>query len=234
MFLSFDSLLSSSSQATAYERHSSLYSISQTSSPRPSRTNDDRGRVANVGKRRWGLLKNMIPFTSVPSDRPPPQPLVTNPLVGKESLWSAISHRTQIRAESRLDRSNKKSFILDSEQSHRNAAYKRHSFKFSLEWIDKNINVVERERQIHSPRLPITVQMSSQTLQDDAPTLKPCEPVGDALGPSKYIGRALAEWSDIIKECQDFFEKRRNEGVPTSFMVETPTLGVESIRKYKQ
>ncbi|KAB8228594.1 uncharacterized protein BDW43DRAFT_290983 [Aspergillus alliaceus] len=48
---------------------------------------------------------------------------------------------------------------------------------------------------------------------------------------SKYVGRALAEWAQIVSECDSFFARRRDEGVPCDRMVETPTLGVESFRK---
>lgn len=48
---------------------------------------------------------------------------------------------------------------------------------------------------------------------------------------SKYAGRALAEWAFVVSECDSFFSRRREEGVPTYGQVETPTLGVESFRK---
>ncbi|KAF7589464.1 hypothetical protein BBP40_004262 [Aspergillus hancockii] len=53
----------------------------------------------------------------------------------------------------------------------------------------------------------------------------------DSLVASKYAGRALAEWAQIVSECDSFFARRRDEGVPCDRMVETPTLGVESFRK---
>jgi hypothetical protein len=59
----------------------------------------------------------------------------------------------------------------------------------------------------------------------------PAQPSHDHLVPSKYAGRALAEWAHIVSECDSFFARRRDEGVPTDRMVETPTLGVESFRK---
>ncbi|KAJ6138372.1 hypothetical protein N7471_004858 [Penicillium samsonianum] len=59
----------------------------------------------------------------------------------------------------------------------------------------------------------------------------PSQPSYDHLVPSKYAGRALAEWAHIVSECDSFFARRRDEGVPTDRMVETPTLGVESFRK---
>ncbi|KAJ6011332.1 hypothetical protein N7451_002744 [Penicillium sp. IBT 35674x] len=59
----------------------------------------------------------------------------------------------------------------------------------------------------------------------------PFQPVYDNLVPSKYAGRALAEWAHIVSECDSFFARRRDEGVPSDRAVETPTLGVESFRK---
>ncbi|RDW86363.1 DUF1765 domain-containing protein [Aspergillus mulundensis] len=53
----------------------------------------------------------------------------------------------------------------------------------------------------------------------------------DKIASSKYAGRALAEWAQIISECDSFFSRRRDEGVPNDRMVETPTLGVEGFRK---
>ncbi|KAI9367425.1 hypothetical protein BJX61DRAFT_305524 [Aspergillus egyptiacus] len=53
----------------------------------------------------------------------------------------------------------------------------------------------------------------------------------DKLASSKYAGRALAEWAQIVSECDSFFSRRRDEGVPNDRMVETPTLGVDGFRK---
>ncbi|KAG2412280.1 hypothetical protein HFD88_009837 [Aspergillus terreus] len=55
--------------------------------------------------------------------------------------------------------------------------------------------------------------------------------LNDTLAGNKYAGRALAEWAQIVSECDSFFARRRDEGVPCDRMVETPTLGVESFRK---
>ncbi|PGH35151.1 hypothetical protein GX50_01963 [[Emmonsia] crescens] len=48
---------------------------------------------------------------------------------------------------------------------------------------------------------------------------------------SKYAGRALAEWTLVVCECDNFFARRRDEGVPSDDAVEIPILGVESFRK---
>jgi hypothetical protein len=49
---------------------------------------------------------------------------------------------------------------------------------------------------------------------------------------AKYAGRALAEWAQIVKECNNFVERRRSEGVPGLKAMEVPMLGVEGFRKF--
>jgi hypothetical protein len=65
------------------------------------------------------------------------------------------------------------------------------------------------------------------------PEIKPQKPAAEDLRTAKYSGRALAEWALIVTECQNFFERRKGEGVPHNRLVETPTLGVESFRMYR-
>jgi hypothetical protein len=62
-------------------------------------------------------------------------------------------------------------------------------------------------------------------------SLGSAKPEGAAANSSRYAGRALAEWAIIVHECQNFFERRKNEGVPSNKWVETPTLGVEAFRR---
>lgn len=65
----------------------------------------------------------------------------------------------------------------------------------------------------------------------DSPLPELPSPAYDHLVASKYAGRALAEWAHIVSECDSFFARRRDEGVPSDRMVETPTLGVDNFRK---
>jgi hypothetical protein len=57
------------------------------------------------------------------------------------------------------------------------------------------------------------------------------QPIGTAATSSRYAGRALAEWTFVSHECQNFFDRRKNEGVPLNKYVETPTLNVEAFRR---
>lgn len=58
------------------------------------------------------------------------------------------------------------------------------------------------------------------------------KPNVESMPNARYAGRALAEWAQIVGECQGFFERRKDEGVPVNRLVETPTLGVESFRMH--
>ncbi|KAL1913266.1 hypothetical protein Sste5344_000814 [Sporothrix stenoceras] len=62
--------------------------------------------------------------------------------------------------------------------------------------------------------------------------IQPVEPKGhDALLRAKYAGRALAEWSLVVNECNSFIDRRRDEGIYGLKDVEVPTLGVEGMRR---
>lgn len=74
------------------------------------------------------------------------------------------------------------------------------------------------------------VQLDPSDPSDPTASPKPLSSF-DSLVASKYAGRALAEWAQIVTECDSFFSRRRDEGVPCDKLVETPTLGVESFRK---
>ena len=54
----------------------------------------------------------------------------------------------------------------------------------------------------------------------------------ESMKRAKYAGRALAEWSLVVAECNNFVERRRAEGVPSLKWVEVPTLGVEGFRRF--
>lgn len=102
-------------------------------------------------------------------------------------------------------------------------------FKFSLEMHPKAHHPVAM--RLMPPRLPLAAQLYLQSDSSDEPVIQAAEPVGDAKARSTYSGRALAEWTCIIMECQNFFERRKSEGVPANKHVETPTLGVEVFGK---
>ncbi|THZ19122.1 DUF1765-domain-containing protein [Aureobasidium pullulans] len=102
-------------------------------------------------------------------------------------------------------------------------------FKFSLEMHPKAHHPTAMRLQ--PPRLPLAAQLYLQDGDSEDTIVKAVEPVGESKAQATYSGRALAEWTCILMECQGFFERRKGEGVPTNKHVETPTLGVEVFSK---
>lgn len=60
---------------------------------------------------------------------------------------------------------------------------------------------------------------------------QPLQPVGVFKERATYSGRALAEWSIVVHECNSFIDRRRDEGVCGLRDVEVPSLGVENLRR---
>lgn len=65
----------------------------------------------------------------------------------------------------------------------------------------------------------------------DRQVVLPIEPVGVFKARATYSGRALAEWSIVVHECNSFIDRRRDEGVSGLRDVEVPSLGVENLRR---
>lgn len=107
--------------------------------------------------------------------------------------------------------------------------HRNFSFKFSLEFLSKQH--AAGPVRLMAPRLPLAAQsyLQAQSPEINSPLYmsRALEPKGESKVHAKYAGRALAEWMVVVAECQNFFERRRNEGVPANRYVETPTLGVE-------
>ena len=78
---------------------------------------------------------------------------------------------------------------------------------------------------------PLPLQQPLPSVQPPSPYPVPKAAAYDKVVASKNVGRALAEWGIIVTECDSFFARRRDEGVPCDRLVETPTLGVEFFRK---
>ncbi len=55
------------------------------------------------------------------------------------------------------------------------------------------------------------------------------KPTGPYASTAVYVGRALAEWSMVVSECNSFVDRRRDEGVLGLSEVEVPTLSVEGL-----
>ena len=132
------------------------------------------------------------------------------------------------------------SFGGSARHSHEQAAtqsgFKEAYFRFSLEAVDKHRGGMPREYHKFPPHLP----GQYQSLLDQRPDIRVSEdsgvsgitrPTQKLTQSSRYAGMALAEWYLVVNECQNFFERRRREGVPSNALVETPALYVESMKR---
>jgi hypothetical protein len=233
VFHSFDGVFSPlSNQPTAYREHSSLAQLSQVDSTL-SRLDSDQ----SPPKKRWGLFRNMLPFSSPLSDSlksedgadtPGPTPSTTTPssLVtnGENSGGSPTQRKAKVTSKDAAD-------ITQNGREQDTSQHRHRAFKFSLEWVEKPGHA-GKDRRLSPPRLPMPAQVFLQAKGCTTNhTLDREEPVTRSSEYSKYSGRALAEWALVVTECQNFFERRKAEGVPTDKLVETPTLGVETFRK---
>ncbi|KAF2453289.1 hypothetical protein BDY21DRAFT_293183 [Lineolata rhizophorae] len=251
-FLSFDGLMSPSrtNQSPTLMRQPSLSAVPDTASISRSST-DSSDLDEDSSKKKWGLLRTIIGSTSKSRSKsrsPDPPRHGSGTTSGKGGgngngngggggipssgpLGGTAGNRRTSDASS--DSSSSSQQIL---------THRAFCFKFSLEWIDKRFPAPGNIR-LHPPRLPMPAQMFLQQQQRAVATADQASPArsgsgagaerpeGPAAGSSRYAGRALAEWSLLVNECQCFFERRKNEGVPTNKLVESPTLGVESFRK---
>lgn len=60
---------------------------------------------------------------------------------------------------------------------------------------------------------------------------KPLKPSGIYAKNAVYCGRALAEWSQVVSECNIFTERRQDDGILRLCDVEVPLLKLEGFRK---
>lgn len=222
-FLTFDAILSSASstRTSPYQSHNAQELASPSNASQPSKGIEDTDKSQDGGKKRWSLFKSIIPSSS-PKDRPKTS--------SAKSTLAASQSSPPPRHGSAEGSASKTAMNGTAGPA---PSYRTLSFKISLEWIDQDINnPAGRDRRLYPPKLPLPAQLSLQTRQsEDTRDNSPLEPLGVTAGPSKYAGRALAEWAILITECQNFFERRKAEGVPSYQLVETPTLGVDPFRK---
>ncbi|KAL8769986.1 MAG: hypothetical protein Q9209_004233 [Squamulea sp. 1 TL-2023] len=213
MFLTFDSILSqpSSTQPTAYERHSSLNTLTNTKEALANK------KSPSVGRKSWSILRNIIPFSTSATD---------------SSLSNVRQNTTKTKSSNQPTPSNiggppSTNHAVRQE----NSMFQAYSFKFSLEWIGDEKSPFGKEQYLYRPQLPISSSKPLAPPDIDLTDLSLYKPQGAAVNSGKYAGRALAEWELVLAEFKEFSERRRMEGVPSISQIETPTLGVETFRR---
>jgi len=258
LFVGFDGIMSSASskvvatrptQPTAGLKRSSFITLSKldtTDDNVPKLTTDT---PTTPSKKRWTFMGKILP-----ANLTPPIENSSSPTRGT----SPTKTLEEARRETALARSRPsmhgKSSSSDSETPPSTSTHRAFSFKFSLEWAQhfaKRDEMVQNqgtkrrgsgsnignERRILAPRLPAPAQtwLGSRVpgLSTEIKPKNPAEGVNAAekLATAKYSGRALAEWANIVNECNSFTERRREEGVPSLKWVEVPMLTIEGIRR---
>jgi len=74
-----------------------------------------------------------------------------------------------------------------------------------------------------------SLDMEGEKARPQASAVRAVKPVGVYASGAAYTGRALAEWSLVVSECNSFVERRRDEGVLGLNDVEVPALSVEGL-----
>lgn len=224
IFLGFDGIPPATGTTTAtstpFKRHSTI------TAPAPEPSLQDQAATKDARKR-WSILGKPAPQPA--SSSAPVTPSSSPPKDLDEVRRETASSRT---SRPQLQRSGSSATRTRSEPP---ASYKTYCFKFSLEWsqhFDRNVHRTNHAMRIVSPRLPNPAQACiSARVPGTGIEVKPSPPGKDTEG-LKYCGRALAEWSIIVGECNNFIERRRMEGVPGLKFVEVPLLGVDGFRKF--
>ncbi|RPB21044.1 DUF1765-domain-containing protein [Terfezia boudieri ATCC MYA-4762] len=175
-------------------------------SPENTKSNDS----TSSAKKRWSILRTLGFQSNSPSPPGSPEsPGLTQKGVGRFSELGIDF--PDVPASTNLQR--------------------KATFKFSLEWMAQQpFNV--RDKHLNLARLPATSQTFVDSLGEDAPELVDLSNCTNLdAGCWTYSGRALSEWVLVVVEYENFFERRKSEGKESDNDVETPSLGVESLRK---
>jgi hypothetical protein len=239
-FLSFDGLAprdtASASTKLASKRFSTLSHVVEMDS-RPETSSSSADSDAQPPRERGigGFFRKMMGTSRTrsrsqgPANHPKPQPAAP-PVPDSASMRDGLTRA----ATDDLRVPRNRASVIDmtppgtgGAKSHRNF-----SFKFSLEY-HPNKNGPGPIRML-PPRLPLAAQTFLQTyspVANSGPQTCAREPKGASKVHARYSSRALAEWNLVVGECQSFFERRKNEGVPSNKFVETPTLGVEVFKR---
>lgn len=187
--------------------------------------------------RRWPLIRNVIGATARARSQSPRLNIrsdgTSNPSGGSGRSSPVPSLSDQLASGDRYgtNHSRQRSGSMPPAPDH----FRNYNFKFSLEYVDRRF-AAYRPVALSPPRLPLPAQQHLRSKYDltalfaDSRATRP-PTTGPAAGCGTYVGRALAEWSMVVKECQNFFDRRIREGAPGNGWVETPALGVETFKR---
>lgn len=214
-FISFDGVV----QSPNARRLPTSNSVPEpTARPTSAQSTDSDFGEEDTNKGRWNILRTFMGTSKQSSKSKSPGP------VQKENDKSSSTSSSSLTETSTVAKTTP-TIAQQFPPTHRSF-----SFRFSLEWVDKRFGTFQHMR-LSPPRLPLPAQVLLQNKGINITMVGSSKPIGPAVNSSRYSGRALAEWTFISHECQNFFDRRKNEGVPSNRLVETPTLAVEAFRR---
>ena len=235
--LSFDGIMptkSHTSTAPASSKRNSTFSqvIEIDSQPAPPRSTSD-SELEPRGRGLGGFFRNLLGTKSRSKSQGPARtPTQPDPSPPPAPFGSLTRSATEDLSDPRQRASVPDPIIKPSQPARAAPQHRNFSFKFSLEY-HPNAKPLPPMRLV-PPRLPLPahqfLQLHSAKVNERR-HLGAIQPTGESRTHARYCGRALAEWMVVLGECQSFFERRKNEGVPERRFVETPTLGVEVFRR---
>jgi hypothetical protein len=176
----------------------------------------------DTSKGKWNILRSVFGGSPKPAVKPKTPASTTKE---KENAGRTLNTTNAKTASESSEKSEASESSAITSPNHRS-----YSFRFSLEWVDKRFGTYQNMR-LQPPRLPLPAQILLQQKGINLDPVVSAQPTGAAATSSRYAGRALAEWTFVSHECQNFFDRRKNEGVPANRLVETPTLNVEAFRR---
>lgn len=178
----------------------------------------------DAGKGKWNILRSLIGGSSKQAAKSKS----SAPSAKDKENASKTSNANGVKASNEASSNDRPAAPEPSNPAP--PTHRSYSFRFSLEWVDKRFGTYQNMR-LQPPRLPLPAQVLLQQKGINVDLVSSTRPSGAAVTSSTYAGRALAEWTFVSHECQNFFDRRKNEGVPTNRQVETPTLIVEAFRR---
>jgi len=109
---------------------------------------------------------------------------------------------------------------------------RRIHYKFCLEQADRTTHI-GRPRPINGPHLPSLTEEHLQLVTEDDVEQVIIAYVAPRVLPTytKYASRALAEWTLVVDECDNFMERRKMEGQNDPRGIDIPSLSIDSLRR---
>lgn len=170
---------------------------------------------------------------SLPSpDMPAPEMMYSGK--SQKGLVSEARNASPLDTDSDLDSSSDK-----GQQANKN----NDDLVLSLPEIQRVTSIEKTEDDETEEESPATMHSANEWLDmpmrigrpaeanNERQVVQPLQPVGLFKERATYSGRALAEWSIVVHECNSFIDRRRDEGVCGLKDVEVPSLGVENLRR---